>query len=231
MGKGSKSFSLFLIGILAVSCLMVVGITSGQSVPKPSAPEFTLKVDASSIEVTIKNQPITIYQVNGSDPNLYYGFRFKDNASRSNWIIEPLYFVGISSYEPYYKASDLDYTNVTLSIDDYQGYRLPVFSTGGQLDFQVLALVGNEIPFKFNNQTIYGFDGVTSVWSSTQTITIPHSSNSTPTDTSSTGNSITSLLTSFALVAVAVSVAVVISLLMYVRHLKRSTIKPDDSTV
>ena len=146
-------------------------------------------------------------------------------------LLSLLYFVGISSYEPYYKASDLDYTNVTLSIDDYQGYHLPVFSTGGQLDFQVLALVGNEIPFKFNNQTIYGFDGVTSGWSSTQTITIPHSSNSTPTDTSSTGNSITSLLTSFDLVAVAVSVAVVISLLMYVRHLKRSTIKPDDSTV
>ena len=49
---------------------------------------------------------------------------------------------------------------------------------------QVMALVGNEVPTNYENGTVYGFDGVTSVWSSTQTITISENSGSpTPTPT------------------------------------------------
>jgi hypothetical protein len=46
----------------------------------------------------------------------------------------------------------------------------------GQVDLQVMALIGNEVPTNYENGTVYGFDGVESFWSSTQTITVPVSS-------------------------------------------------------
>ena len=47
-----------------------------------------------------------------------------------------------------------------------------------------MALIGNEVPTNYENGSVYGFDGAESNWSTTQTITIPASSNSTsPTPT------------------------------------------------
>jgi hypothetical protein len=139
--------------------------------PWPSAPEFTLKLVNSSIEVTIKNQPLTTYkEPNGSYPNLYYGFRFKNHTVEWDWIYAPPYYVGKSSYGPYYKASNSDYTTVSFPLENYD---LPNLSTGGQIDFQVIALVGHDYPPTSEHDTVYGFEGVESSWSTKQTFTIP----------------------------------------------------------
>jgi hypothetical protein len=171
MGKIAKNFALFLTLILAVSCLTLLMVESAtaQTTSKPSVPEFTVRIVASSLEVTIKNQPITAYvDTNSSNPSLYYGFRFKDhNDTFPNWNYSPIYYVGISSYGTYYKASTSDYTIVSFPAGSYP---LTGIIDSGQVDLQVIALIGNEVPTNYENGTVYGFDGVESVWSSIQTI-------------------------------------------------------------
>ena len=151
--------------------------------PSPSPPEFTARFVPSSLEVTIKNQPLADYvDTNDSNPSLYYGFRLKDHENIQDWNYAPIYYVGISSYGTYYKASTSDYTVVSFPLGSYP---LTGILGSGQVDLQVMALIGNEVPTNYENGTVYGFDGVTSVWSDVQTITIPISSSS-PTATFTT---------------------------------------------
>ena len=170
MSKIAKNFALFLTLILAVSCLtlMMVELVTAQTTSKPSVPEFTVKIVASSLEVTIKNQPITEFVgTNSSNIGLFYGFRFKDHDNIQDWNYAPMYYVGLSSYGTYYKASISDYTIVSFQIGSYP---LTGILASGQVDLQVMALVGTEVPTNYENGTVYGFDGVTSVWSNTQTV-------------------------------------------------------------
>lgn len=169
MGLGWDSvLKNIAIAILTLSSLTIVGSAFAQSVSKPSAPDFTAKIIADTIEVTIKNQPLTSYE-NGSYPSLYYMFRFKDhNTEEGFWDYDPVYFVLPSTYGGYYKASDSDSTEVSLSLE---GHHFP----SGQIDIQAIALAGNQYPTNMQNGTVYGFDGVTSSWSNYQTLTIPAS--------------------------------------------------------
>ena len=180
MGNISKSFSLLLILILAVSSLIMASAFGQTPTPTPSVPEFTVRIVASSLEVTIKNQPITAYvTTNGSNPSLYYSFRFKDHENIQDWNYAPIYYVGSSSYGTYYKASTSDYTVVSFPLGSYP---LTGILGSGQVDLQVMALIGNEVPTNYENGTVYGFDGAESNWSTTQTITILNNSASpTPT--------------------------------------------------
>ena len=160
-----RSLVLLLIIILSSSSLLAVQLVQAQSIPKPSVPDFTVKAIASAIEVTVKNQPLFSFE-NGSYPSLYYMFRFKDhNAPIGFWSYDPTYFVLPSTYGGYYKATDSDFTAVSLSLE---GYSFP----SGQVDIQAVALVGNQYPTNMQNGTVYGFEGVTSDWSSTQTIKV-----------------------------------------------------------
>lgn len=180
MANKSRTWALVLILIMAISnlSLMMVKPAFAQVIPKPSAPEFTLKVVASSIEVTIKNQPIIAFE-NGSSPNLYYGFRFKDHENIQDWNYAPIYYVGISSYGTYYNASTSNFTVVSFP---FGSYPLTNILGSGRVDLQVMALTGNEVPTNYENGSVYGFEGVTSDWSEVQTITIAASSTSpTPT--------------------------------------------------
>jgi hypothetical protein len=146
-------------------------------------PEFTVRIVVSSLEVTIKNQPLADYvDTSDSNPSLYYGFRFKDHENIQDWNYAPIYYVGSSSYGTYYKASASDYTVVSFPLGSYP---LTGILGSGQVDPQVMALIGNEVPTNYENGSVYGFDGVTSVWSDIQTITIPISSSS-PTATPTT---------------------------------------------
>ena len=178
----SKGFTLLLILTLTISSLIMVKPAFAQTISKPSVPEFTFRFVESSLEVTTKNQPLTAYVgINGSNPSLYYGFRFKDHENIQDWNYAPIYYVGISSYGMYYKASAADYTVVSFSLGSYP---LTGILDSGRIDLQVMALIGNEAPTNYENGSVYGFDGAESNWSTTQTITIPASSNSTsPTPT------------------------------------------------
>lgn len=107
MGTISKSLRLLLVVMLAVSSLLAIQQTYAQSIPKPSAPEFTVKyadysydvpptygidqytgknvtinegyhVDNRTIVFTIKNQPFTAYSdSSGNHIELYYNFKAK----------------------------------------------------------------------------------------------------------------------------------------------------------
>jgi hypothetical protein len=175
----SKSLALAIIFILAVSSLIMVESAFAQTIPKPSIPEFTVRMVESSLEITIKNQPITAFvNENSSNPSLYYGFRFKDhNATIPDWYDSPIwYFFGYSSYGTYYKASSSDYTVVSFPLGNYP---LKYVLNSGRIDLQVMALIGNEVPSNAQNGTVYVFDGVMGVWSNTQTVAIPETSTST----------------------------------------------------
>ena len=166
----------FLFSALAGTAVyeMAKASTDSSPIPKPSVPEFTVEAGATAIEVTIKNQPLSSYE-NGSYPSLYYGFRFKDpNATIGFWDYDPIYFVGPSTYGGYYKASDSEFTAVSLSLGGYN------FSSG-QIDIQAIALVGNQYPTDMQNGTVYGFEGEMSGWSNTQTLIVTSSSSPSPT--------------------------------------------------
>ena len=165
MTSVSKLVGQLLIASLILSNLMIAGSTFSQSIFEPSVPDFTAKAFVTTIEVKIKNQPLTSYE-NGSYPSLYYMFRFKDHNARTGfWDYDPPYFVIPSTYGGYYKASDSDFTVVSLSLE---GHHFP----SGQIDIQAIALVGNQYPTNLQNGTVYGFEGVTSSWSNYQTLAV-----------------------------------------------------------
>ena len=158
---------------MAISCMSILTAesVSAQTMPRPSVPEFTAKVVDTTLEVTIKNQPLTPYE-NGSYPNLYYMFRFKDNNTMiGQWDYDPMYYVLPSTYGGYHKASDSDFTTVSLSLE---GKQFP----SGQIDIQVIALIGNQYPTNEQNGTVYAFEGETSDWTAHQYIAISSSSSS-----------------------------------------------------
>ena len=231
MGSITKNYALIIIGLMAISCMSILTIESVSAQAnqtRPSAPEFTAKVVDSSLEVTIKNQPIAPYD-NGSYPSLYYMFRFKDNNTAiGNWDYDPMYFVLPSTYEGYHKASHSDFTTVSLSLE---GNQYP----SGQMDIQVIALIGIQYPTfdpaskgSGRNGTVYAFEGETSDWSNTQYITMTES-NTSPSPTSPIGTINTGqhspetepFPTLKVLVIVLIAVAVVISYaLLYRRNRK-----------
>ena len=162
MRSSTSLFVLLLIAVLTLSILAIVGSAFAQSLPKPSVPEFSAKVVDNTLEVTIKNQPLTPYE-NGSYPSLYYMFNYKDQNER-DFYYDPVYFVLPSTYGGYYKASDSDFTLVSLSLE---GHHFP----SEQIDVRVIALVGNQYPTDMQGGRVYGFDGVVGSWSDIQTIT------------------------------------------------------------
>jgi len=208
MGLGWDSvLKNIAIAVLTLSSLIIVGSAFAQSVSKPSAPDFTAKIVGDTIEVTIKNQPLTSYE-NGSYPSLYYMFRFKDHYTEEGfWDYDPVYFVLPSTYGGYYKAFDSDSTVVSLSLE---GHHFP----SGQIDIQAIALAGNQYPTNMQNGTVYGFDGVTSSWSNYQTLTI---NENLP---SSNEQSVFQTSIRIAII-VAVVAAVIVGLLVYFKKRKR----------
>jgi hypothetical protein len=169
------------------------------SIPTPSVPEFTLKyvnhsfyeqptytidpytgeqvieneggyIQNDSIEIIIKNPPFTSYRdESGNYTSLYYNVRYKGHYG-GQWQTYPM----VAS-EGYWKASQSDYTVVSLP-----NTQVGHFTAGGQMDFQVQALIGYETVITALSQlsphelyNIYTFHGTEGSWSNTQTITIP----------------------------------------------------------
>ncbi len=184
---------------------MVRVSTASNAVPKPSVPEFTLKVVAhpydvpptyeidqytgqniktssgyhvenKSVEVIIKNQPFSsTLDESGNYTSLFYNIQFKGHYA-NEW----------SHAEVCYNTSNSAYTLISIS---FEGQDIP---DGGQIDFQVRALVGHlkrlisetgilVLP----NPYYYEFAGKAGDWSNTQTITIDQSASTTTPSTPS----------------------------------------------
>jgi hypothetical protein len=209
----SATFILTLLFSVLVLAVHFGTVRAEISIPKPSVPEFTAKANATAIEVTIKNQPLSSYE-NGSYPSLYYGFKFKDvNARVGFWEYDPIFFVGSSTYGGYYKASDSEFTAVSLSLE---GYDFP----SGQIDIQAIALVGNQYATDMQNGAVYGFEGEMSGWSNTQTLTITSSGSPSPTspepDMDQTG--VVEVILALALIAIVIGAG--LGLLIYLMKRK-----------
>jgi len=183
-------------------------------IPKPSIPEYSVKfVDNSydepptyeidpytgenvthpsyhvkliNLEMTIKNQPFSPYYDADSGWNIsfYYNIRIKGYYSE-DWT---------ELYRPsdgYPTQSDSEYTVISLGTLGENGLSLVTNAkmidvhSGGQVDFQVEAMIGYVSRVYDPNATgidIYPwwFTGETSGWSNTQTITISESQTPTP---------------------------------------------------
>jgi hypothetical protein len=176
-------------------------------------------VENRTIELIINNQPFNAYSdAPQSYPFLYYNVREKGHFAQ-NWT---------EIYNPdddYLIKSNSDYTVVS--------YGVP-FEGGGQIDYQVEALVGGIYRNSPQFASGYHFEGVTSGWSGTQTVSIPpyvplsatpapSSSSSTPTLTpvSSASNALFLLTATIALIVIAFLLAVIIFLLIYTRKRSR----------
>ena len=215
MGSISKGFSLLLVVILAVSSLMTVESVSAQSIPKPSVPDFSVKIisnpylvpqtnstdpytgqvtiypsyinENKSIVVTVKNQQFVSTQLSaGNWTNLYYNLRFEGHFIKNDWTYYPL-----APESGYINASQMDYTVIPIPT-----YLLPAtYSNGTQIDFQVQALIGYDEPryagFSTNTPEPvpifigYNFTGESSDWSPSETLVFGEPLNSTPTSSSS----------------------------------------------
>jgi hypothetical protein len=133
-------------------------------------------VQNRTIEVRIRNQPFSKYQSNGQIVDYYLNIRTKGHYAK-DWI---------EIYSPergFLTQSSSESTIVTYSLDDNVfPFWDNINQTGGQVDFQVQALIGSVHRIQNGSQTDpllmfpWIFEGQTSEWSSTQTITIPETS-------------------------------------------------------
>jgi hypothetical protein len=186
-----KRVVLCLIFILAASSMFCFA-NSSASIPKPSVPEFTVKlvdnsyeeptihgvnpytgenytipsfhVENKSIEVKITNQPFVAHS-NGINYSLYYEVRVKGHFEE-NWVT------------PYQVPSEI------LVQPDYEYTIVSCFANypaGSLVDFKVEAYVGHlhyeGIPGHIGVYSAFSIDA-TSGWSEPQTITIPASADS-----------------------------------------------------
>jgi len=156
-------------------------------------------IENKSIEITVENQPFAPYtDSNGNHIGYYYDIRFKGHYG-TDWTYDPFKPDGTSTYsyggydmtsvEPY-KASTSEHTIITYFLGKSG---IPNY---GEVDLAVQAQIGyiqqngNEFERRVYGVT-YSFIGVSSDWSSTQTVTIgnvtpsPKSSNSPTTEPTS----------------------------------------------
>lgn len=275
MGKISKTFAVLLTLLIATSCLTLLTTipANAQTIPKPSVPEFTLRlidssydisptstvhpytgetttidgkhIESRTIEIRIKNEPFTPFEIQQGTANwsvgYFYQIRWKGNFE-TDWHEMFLISDGLlgrdSGTETVF-APEGTYSEIEgLSIQRQGMYT--TFPPHSKIDFQVKAMIG------YIHRVVSAIPGggwlltgESSDWSSTQTITIPSSSasvapaptdslpNMSPTFPSNANSDWTLTLT---WIIIGVLVVSVISLLLYVRHLKRS-IKPASNVI
>ncbi len=191
---------VLLAGVLVAMLLSAsINACSAASVTKPSIPQFTLAfVDASydvpttystdpytgatvthpgyhvqnrTVVVSVKNQPFAKYEANGQIIDLYLNIRVKGHYTQ-DWI---------NIYSPsrgFLTQSNSEYTKIAYALDDNTFPFWDNFGQSGIIDFQVEALIGsvhriiNGSATDILQMAPWVFEGETSGWSNTQTITI-----------------------------------------------------------
>lgn len=191
-------------------------------------------VDNRTIELWIKNQPY-VNLVGSSTYHLYYDVRTKGHfeqdwfENNGNAVIRELASVPFTNTN---NITTSEYISNSVPLASNSDYTLLYFNgnlqVGSQMDFQVKAILGHDSQFWEANVGIFEINGnyvpaiaydSESDWSLTQTFVTP----------SATDSEKYSLVIIFALTVLVLAV-VVISSVLYVRHLRRNTSKPDNST-
>ncbi|HSV49002.1 MAG TPA: hypothetical protein VLH35_01695 [Candidatus Acidoferrales bacterium] len=211
---------------------------------------FTQQIDNSSIELIIKNQPFTTqtYPSTCINTSLFYCVQVKGYYT-DNWT--DVYSSGTFTYTPGWNNNNnyTWYDYPAQSNSEYTTLHLPVwYPVGSKVDFRVQAIIANVTELLLpnflpdNGARYHGSSDYTkkAAWKSfsasdwsTKTVTItadpaivstspsPTESlpNMGPTSSSNVGSS--DLVVTLAVVAILVSIVCVISLLLYVRYLKK----------
>ena len=186
----------------------------------------------------------------------YYNFRYKPHYIE-NWTYYPFNPDSVSGYNSYDSfsvpnvASTSSYTVITLDF-------LPSISERGEVDVQVQALIGSYNAIPYGHMIDLGaptydfiFQGTTSGWSNTQTITIGDSASASPSPSptttlkptahqtaaptatpastaisgDTTSGTISLPITTFALIISAFTVLIVaLLLLLFIRHRKAAKV-------
>ena len=173
MGKTCKTFALILTIVFAMSCLTLPTVkpVNAQTIPTPSVPQFTVKVNSTELQVVIKNQPFTPYVSNGQNITLYYNVRVKRQ-------IDQAYSVMYTPEFTYPAQSTSDYTTLTYTSIQVEN-KNDFFVLGGlceqtppdtNVSFEVQAMIGS-INDPYGNGDLV-FNGTESGWSSPQTVTM-----------------------------------------------------------
>jgi hypothetical protein len=163
-------------------------------------------LENKSIEVIIRNQPFNAYHnENGSLVGLFYDViekgHFENWRTSTKGVTNEISLTSYDQYPGLIYRSDSDFTVVTYGFAGNNGtnsyrYNLGDFSDGGQIDFQVKAIIGYSTRINDTfvpgvpvddptdpNPRHYVFTGVISDWSNMQTISIPDGAISTSTST------------------------------------------------
>jgi heme/copper-type cytochrome/quinol oxidase subunit 2 len=196
----AKAFSLFIVVVVTISCLIMIKPAYSQTIPQPSVPEFTIKIAEHSYDVPptygidqFTGQNITIqegthYQwktldftiVNQKGPNgysLYYNIRYKGQYT-TNWT--ELFHAGT-----YIVAQSGQYSTVSFLLSgSYPSsifgdiYRL-IIPADAPVDFQVEALIGTTTRGSIQFGSGDTFSGESSGWSNTHTLNVSDGSTTT----------------------------------------------------
>jgi hypothetical protein len=214
-----KPTTYFLISLmiagLALSSLCLANAEA--AIPKPSVPEFSLKIVDHSYDVpsstTTKTDPYT----GEKTVTIHHGYHIENKSVEIQTKNQPFkpYQEGATSiglcynisykghyedtwkyywcydYDWFFWQSSSDYTTITPA---------PLLPAKGEVDFRVQAQIGyfiNGTPV-WPIERVYTFNGQVSGWSDTQTISSPTNVplNATPTPEASTPNRTTSALPS-----------------------------------
>jgi hypothetical protein len=200
--------AIFVCGLLLASAVCFGTVQAVNGIPRPSVPEFTLEYVDNSYDVppttTSATDPYTNETINTTIPGYhvenktieatinsnigasYYNFRYKGHYE-NEWRYYPFdpssslpYFLS-DSYSVPYQASASSYTVAALPSIFFKDIRV-----GGEVDVQVQALFGDFRAEAFGHIGLpaptydFYFEGTTSDWSDTQTVTIGESRTPTP---------------------------------------------------
>lgn len=197
MGKTSKTIALILIVVIAFSCLSLLAAkpANAQTIPKPSTPEFTLKLVDDSYDVpptstvnpyTGKTETSGGYRVTGylevyikianqPSTSLYYQVQTKGHYSQ-DWSTIEEYVKEAPAFNPRNPYQEQDYNAQYTVLRYFDSGNLP---REGQVDFRVQALVGTPLVYHtsdhldlYNTFASFSFDGVASDWSDVQTLNL-----------------------------------------------------------
>jgi len=252
MNNISKSLAIVLILTMAISSLNLIMVkpANAQTIPKPSVPEFTVKlidtsyntpatstidpytgetithpsqrIEARTIEIRIKNVQFTPFEIkNGSNThtvNFHYNIRFKGhfeeewrypyNPNVNSYMGRDSGVETIISHQGEYSSTE------GLKLTPDRGGFYATFPPNAKIDFQVQAMIGYVhhvvVAGPFSGMV---FEGQTSDWSNTKTITIadglvPTSTSPNPTPTP-TVPEFSAVLTITFLIVVTVALAIV----------------------
>ena len=208
MSSTSKGFTLLIVIILAVISLIAVESAFAQSIPKPSVPEFILKLVDHSYDVPPKTSSSTDPYTGKVTSTTIPGYHVYNktvevivkNAQFTPYSISNQQKISLYynvSYKGHYEEEWKYYRSGWYAFDSdtwpcifpQSASNYTVITIGapneGEMDFRVQAQIGyydiSEVRFPAPGQpfTVYAFIGQESGWSNTKTIDLSDNSIST----------------------------------------------------